>query len=252
MSIKWWLPLALVLTACPSPEDGEGEAQAGPGNAAGQGGGPGGGPGGGAAGGPGGGVFDDVTGTQCNASMDEQAGEAQYTQEQLSSGEVASVTFSGTITCSSCSSPLTLRVGLQPTDGAPVEGGPSILTSAEVQPNAPYEIKVPQGESKVVLELLGGDNGSWFGVKDDQGNIVTSADLSGLDLDVSKCGDASSGGTNTPPPDNNQQPGPANVQADGTVTAEPPAEQTGGNGEPTAPADLPPPPNAETPEGPAQ
>ena len=56
MSIKWWLPLALVLTACPSPEDGEGEAQAGPGNAAGQGGGPGGGPGGGAAGGPGGGV----------------------------------------------------------------------------------------------------------------------------------------------------------------------------------------------------
>ena len=62
MSIKWWIPLALILTACPSPEDGEGETQAGPGNAAGQGGGPGGGPGGGAAGGPGG-VFDDVTGT---------------------------------------------------------------------------------------------------------------------------------------------------------------------------------------------
>ena len=250
MSIKWWIPLALVLTACPSPEDGEGEAQAGPGNAAGQGGGPGGAPGGGgAAGGPGG-VFDDVTGTQCNASMDEQAGDAQYTQEQLSTGEVATVTFSGTITCSSCTSPLTLRVGLQPTDGAPTEGGPSILTSIEVQPNAAYEIKVPQGDSKVVLELLGGDNGSWFGVKDDQGNIVTSADQSGLDMDVSNCGGASSEGTNTPPPPNNQQPGPANVQADGTVTAEPPAE--GGNEEPGTPADLPPPPNPDATQGAAQ
>ena len=123
------------------------KTQAGPGNAAGQGGGPGGGPGGGAAGGPGG-VFDDVTGTQCNASMDEQASEAQYTQEQLSSGEVASVTYSGTITCSSCTSPLTLRVGLQPTDGAPVEGGPSILTSIEVQPNAAYEVKVPKATTR--------------------------------------------------------------------------------------------------------
>lgn len=258
MSTRYLIPLVLTLLACPSPpEDGTaGEGAAG-GQAAGGNMGGGGGEAGG--GGPGGGTLDQATNTMCNPGKMELAeGETGTSQADITADFA---TFTGTITCDTCTAPVTLLVSHPPSGGDQTDAPPGKLTSLEVTAGEPYTLKIPKSGSEVVLEVLGGANGDWFGVKTGTPDspLSDSEDRDGVDLNISACGGASSGASSSatnpgaaggagpagggpaggegtigpagPPPDGAEggPPGPPPQDGEGAATGgDPPAPTTGG------------------------
>ena len=143
---------------------------------------------GGEANGPSGGMMDAETGVMCIQTSDNLEAEVQHSQDSL--GEANTVVFSGTLSCDSCSSDLTLRAAVQPGQGAGDSDGQSVVTAISVPPNSAYRLTLPKSDSPVILEVLGNDNGAWLGVKDGQGQLVPQSDRSGVDLNVSPCASA--------------------------------------------------------------
>ena len=160
----------------PGGPQGPGGAPMGPGGAP---------PGPGGPEGPGGGMLDAQTGVMCIPTTDNLDSDVQYPQDAL--GEITTVVFSGTVTCDSCTSDLTLRAIPAPTGQTPSEEGQPVLTAINVSPNAPYRLTLPKSDTAVVLELLANDNGNWFGVKDGQGQLIPQNDRANVDLNVSQC-----------------------------------------------------------------
>jgi collagen type IV alpha len=258
MSTRYLIPLVLTLLACPSPpEDGTAGGGAAGGQAAGGNvGGGGGGEAGG--GGPGGGTLDQATNTMCNPGKMELAeGETGTSQADITADFA---TFTGTITCDTCTAPVTLLVSHPPSGADQTDAPPGKLTSLEVTAGEPYTLKIPKSGSEVVLEVLGGANGDWFGVKTGTPDspLSDSEDRDGVDLNISACGGATSGGSSSatnpgaaggapagggpaggegaigpagPPPDGAEggPPGPPPQDGAGATTGgDPPAPTTGG------------------------
>lgn len=259
------LVLMLMLAGCPTPPESPGGGDGGAPGGGPQGGPPGGGPGGPPGGGPGGGPEGagppqegggSATGavpgnTVLMVSLPEGARPPtpKQTQEQVKAGE--HVTFSGTITCTTCDAKMVVSVSTPAPEGEMDAAAKVVmLTSAVVDKAGDFSIAVPKGDDPVVLEVLydedangGPTTGERFAVVPPTAATVADEDRAGLLVDLD----------GTPPTGAAPSGGPPQQ---GTPIAQPPGDAPAGaptEGEsppaPTPPDGSPeggPPPSAPT------